>query len=379
MKDLLTSMAIFPLRDGPLSVGPLKASLSTRSLLSSQSVFKRSSQKKTLSVLPLPEVGKNSFFTEAVGDFSISASLNKNEGVVKEPVVYKVSFKGRGHPRLIQLPDLSFGSPWEVYDITESQNFDISKSTKEFEVILIPKEAGNLRIPSFELNTFDPQLGIYKTHVLPEFSLQIERGSGLPENNTADASDEDLPSEAENPVQLDTENRDLSGIWSSENTESIIRYRFQVWSVLYGLLVLLFLVVLYRAQLFQKPKQPLELLMEERLKLVDQKIKHQLNREAGSQLTQLVYLFLSELSDLQPRPSSQNLESLIKAIPPSIKVRYESPIRDTLFQLEQISFAPEETAKQFRTKNHLLSLRRKVFSLLKGMEKYYYRTVSEKG
>ena len=222
-------------------------------------------------------------------------------------------------------------------------------------------------------------MGIYKTHVLPEFSLQIERGSGLPENNTADASDEDLPSEAENPVQLDTENRDLSGIWSSENTESIIRYRFQVWSVLYGLLVLLFLVVLYRAQLFQKPKQPLELLMEERLKLVDQKIKHQLNREAGSQLTQLVYLFLSELSDLQPRPSSQNLESLIKAIPPSIKVRYESPIRDTLFQLEQISFAPEETAKQFRTKNHLLSLRRKVFSLLKGMEKYYYRTVSEKG
>ena len=200
-------------------------------------------------------------------------------------------------------------------------------------------------------------------------------------NESTGDGDGELEQTERQDIKSATEEEDISlDIWISEDigTQGVRAYRRQVWMLAYGFLLTVLLWIIFRAAWSYKRSNFLEQLIKERLQLVDQKIKHQLSRDAGSHLTQLIYLFLFELSDHHLRPLSQNLESLLKSIPPSIKVRYESQIKEVMFELEQISFAPAETAARLRTQSHLRSVRDKVSSLLKDMGKYYSRRSLEK-
>ena len=181
LKALLMASALFPLHAGTLTVGSVRVKSRflggfLSSILGGSSVLEKNSNQELIKVLPLPKEGRGKMFTEAVGDFTVSASVDKKVISVQEPLVYKVRFEGAGHPRLIRLPDMDFGPSFEKYAVTESQKFTVSDSFKEFEVILIPKKSGKFTLPSFELSTFDAELGILQDSYFTCFHDRGDRG-----------------------------------------------------------------------------------------------------------------------------------------------------------------------------------------------------------
>ena len=178
-KYLLAASFLVPLRQGNLKVGDVDISVQLASgniFQFGNPVFEERVKGQVVQVVPLPP-GAGPSFTKAVGDFVLESGVNKKQVAINNSVIYKISFKGTGHPRFIRMPDLNFHSDLELYDKTEVQQFSPKgKAAKQYEWILIPRQWGKIKIPGFELQTFDPDLGIYKTHILPAFILEVKGG-----------------------------------------------------------------------------------------------------------------------------------------------------------------------------------------------------------
>ena len=96
--------------------------------------------------------------------------MKKTEGAVNEPLSLKITFEGSGHPRFIDLPDIPFPSSVDTYPPVQKSQFSNKRiGTKEFEILIIPKQEGRLIIPSFSLSTFNPETNQYIVHQSPEF------------------------------------------------------------------------------------------------------------------------------------------------------------------------------------------------------------------
>ena len=370
-KELIISSALFPIQEGLLTIEPVEI----KTVIFGSSSFRFSkplvhvSKKKQITVLPLPQEGKGQFWTEAVGDFNISARVNKKIVRVQEPVVYKVSFKGEGQVGPIRLPDLNFGSAFEVYDITESQKFAFSQSTKDFEVILIPKTSGELIIPSFELSSFDPHLGIYKTHVLPSFKLKALGKAVL--GDLADQST--IYFEPQKKNTQEGEDKSISIVPLAQDQGQgfyFLKHRKMFWGIIYGLLFLSFVWVAIRFFFSQKDKNSFKKQLKANLKKVDQAMKEQNWKKSGIELNQLMYFFFSEWS--KQNQSAKNWDILLKHINPSIRVKYESKIKDLVSRIEQLSFAKEGSVKALRSKKNVESLKKEVVDLVQKISAEYF-------
>ena len=376
-KQLLTSSALFPVRTGALNIGALRIKshfLSAFSFFGSLKVFLRESKGKKVRVLPLPTERKGSFFTEAVGDFDISAHVNKTVVSVREPIIYKVSFKGKGHPRLIRLPDLNFGDSFRLYDITESQKFSVSESVKTFEVILIPKSSGELLIPSFEITTFDSELGIYKTHILSSFTLKVT-GVSVP-GSYADKSKIYFDSDANAQKQEETEKKNGAADemrlnpWVRDKTsELFIKWRKYFWPLIFGVLFVFFLWTLSRNFSFWKKSDSFKIQLRASLKRIDLAIKDKDWKESGIELNQLMYSFFSKLSG--QGKAVKSWDTLLQNVNPSIRVKYESKVRVLVSRVEQLSFASFEEAKGLRNRQSVEKLKKDLVDLVQEISKEY--------
>ena len=368
-KQIFASSALFPVRTGDLSISPLEVKshfMAPFSLFGSTKVFINQSNEMKIKVLPLPLMGKGIFFTEAVGDFEISASVNRKTASVQEPVLYKVRFKGIGNPRLIRLPDLNFGDSLKVYDITESQKFSVSESIKDFEIILIPKSTGDHLIPSFELSTFDPQLGIYKIHVLPPFQLKVV---GVPvfgrfKSKLYFGTDKKL--QKKEGAQEDSEDMGADKLtpylWSDKPIGFIVQYRKYFWFVIYSLLLVFFILALKRLFLSREGDDSLKVQLKKSMKRVDLAIKSGQWKESGIELNQIMYSFFSDLSG--QKKIVKNWDVLLQNLNPSIRIKYEPRIRNIVSRVEKLSFASFEKAKKLRNERNVEQLKQDTTELI---------------
>ncbi len=376
-KQLLMSSALFPVRTGILGIGALTVRSQFMNFFGfgPSRVFLRESEAKQVKVLPLPDEGKGKFFTEAVGDFNISVDVNKKVISVQEPMIYKVVFKGKGHPRLIRLPDLPFGDSFKVYDVTESQTFSLSNSVKTFEVILIPKSSGELSIPSFELTTFDPQLGIYKTHILPEVKIKVA-GVSVPDGSKDKStlyfeSDTDAK-EAKEPEgkEGDIGKTELTPLMKETTNNFFVENRKYFWIVAYVLLFIFFLTALVRNFLFvRKDTISFKARLNADLKRVDQAIKKKQWKESGIELNQLMYSFFADISG--QGKVVKNWDILLKNINPSIRIKYESQIKVLASSLERLSFASNEEARELRNERNVQKLKKDLVDLIQKISNEY--------
>ena len=379
-KQLLISSALFPVRKGDLNIGSLEVKSHLAFPFMASRVFLKKSKAKKVTVLPLPQEGKGNFFTEAVGDFHVSSNINKKVVSVQEPVVYKVSFKGKGQTRVIRLPNLQFGNVWEVYDTTESQKFSVSESVKDFEVILIPQSSGELIIPSFEVSTFDPQLGIYKTHILPAFKIRVvgvpTPGTRKDESALYFQTEEQHKSKEAKAIHQKEEKSTLTPWLRDKKSEFVIKYRKDFWVIVYSLLFLFFTLVLVRNFSFKREKNRLKIILRVGLKKVDQAIKSADWKQSGIEMNQLMYSFFSEL--LGQNTAVKNWDILLKDMNPSIRIKYESKIRSLVSHLERLSFASSESAGKLRNKKSVAQLKVNLIDLLKQISKEYTLPESKK-
>ena len=138
----------------------------------------------TLNVMvkPLPEAGKPISFKGAVGNFKISAALEKNNITTDDPGSLKVTISGAGNVQLINAPDIVWPQGVEGFESKASENLDkLSVPIKGDKVFIYPftvTNPGNYTIPAINFSYFDISTQSYKTISTQPFSVHVEKGTG---------------------------------------------------------------------------------------------------------------------------------------------------------------------------------------------------------
>lgn len=149
-----------------------------------------------IEVLPLPQEGRPAGFTGAVGDYRISASVDRSSAKTNEAITLKIVLAGSGNIKMMALPPIKFPDQFEVYDpkinekITREDN-RISGS-KTFEYLLIPRRAGQFELPPVRFAYFDPAAGSYRTIATDKITLRIDQGEQTASNIGSGFSKEEV-------------------------------------------------------------------------------------------------------------------------------------------------------------------------------------------
>ncbi|MBN1689097.1 MAG: protein BatD [Candidatus Omnitrophica bacterium] len=130
-----------------------------------------------LKVVPFPSRGKPEDFKGTVGNFRMSASIDKATVKQDEPVTMTLVIEGEGNIETLHKPDIPELDEFKVYDADTASNLyksgDVIAGKKTFEVVFIPVKAGNIRIPKLSFSYFNPRLETYQTLYTPEFVLNV--------------------------------------------------------------------------------------------------------------------------------------------------------------------------------------------------------------
>lgn len=148
----------------------------------------------TIEVKPLPEEGKPADFEGAVGNYTITASVDKTSGKAYEPITLKVTISGTGNIKTIpklNLPALAGFKKYEpVSSVNISKEQDKVRGSQVYTTIIVPQTAGKLVVPEINFCFFDPSSKSYKRINTSAIHLNIEPGKkedsvsmGLPETS----------------------------------------------------------------------------------------------------------------------------------------------------------------------------------------------------
>lgn len=134
-----------------------------------------------IEVLPLPAAGKPAHFSGAVGDYSITASVDRTTAKANEAITLKVRIAGQGNIKTLPPPQMDLPLDFEVYDPKVSQQVDTENAqisgSKSWEYVLVPRYAGAHEIKPIALHYFDPRTKQYAVANTKPITLTIEPGS----------------------------------------------------------------------------------------------------------------------------------------------------------------------------------------------------------
>ncbi|MDR0486037.1 MAG: BatD family protein [Elusimicrobiota bacterium] len=119
-----------------------------------------SSNQIKITVLPLPKEGRPANFFGAVGDFKISAEVDKTEVQTNSPITLTLAVTGNANMKSVSKLDFALDSGLRKYDTIVSET---SMDKKVFTAIIIPMTPGEKIIPQIELSYFNPKTKRYET------------------------------------------------------------------------------------------------------------------------------------------------------------------------------------------------------------------------
>jgi hypothetical protein len=190
---VLKKYILFPQKTGEITIDPFEVDCIVQKRVSSQSrsffddffggyqnvKMPLASKPVTITVKPLPS-GQPANFTGGVGDFRLEASLDKNEVKTNEAVNLTVKVSGSGNLKVLDLPEIKFPPDLETYDPKINSDINVSEKGavgfKEYEYPVVPRHAGEYRIPSIQFTYFDLSAGKYKTLNSGPLILQVAKG-----------------------------------------------------------------------------------------------------------------------------------------------------------------------------------------------------------
>jgi hypothetical protein len=101
-------------------------------------------------VKPLPANSPASFH-EAVGDYTFTTSIDKQNVKTNDAINLKIKVSGNGNIKMIEPLEIKFPTDFETYDPKISVNTNVSNAgvtgSKSFEYLIIPRHSGNFKIP----------------------------------------------------------------------------------------------------------------------------------------------------------------------------------------------------------------------------------------
>lgn len=146
-----------------------------------------------VTVKALPASAKPASFNGAVGDFSIEATINKNEITLNDAAVLRIIIKGEGNFGIINAPAVHWPKDIEAYEPEIKE--DVLRTVvpmrgyKTFAFTVMPKRTGKIKIAPVEFSYFDPQVNQYKTaktdsifiNAVPAAQKNLYNGSAVTE------------------------------------------------------------------------------------------------------------------------------------------------------------------------------------------------------
>jgi hypothetical protein len=195
----IRKLALFPTAAGDYIIKPgtIKASVMEQeqpssfldeffsdSFFSASGIFSRQVEKRlsapamSITVKPFPNVQKPASFKGAVGEFRMSASVDKNTVNQNEPVTLQVVIEGEGNIETLAAPALPELADVKAYEADTKSDFfkvkDLIAGKKTYEIILIPKLAGTLSVPPLEFSYFHPRTERYVTLSTNSFVVTVK-------------------------------------------------------------------------------------------------------------------------------------------------------------------------------------------------------------
>ena len=138
-------------------------------------------------VKPLPEENKPADFKGTVGNFTIMASLQKNNITTDDAGNLQLVIRGAGNIQLINAPKINWPKGMDGYDAKITDGIDKSavpmRGSKAFTYPFTVSAAGTYIIPPVSFSYFDPVVESYKTLSTEPLTVHVEKGKGIPINS----------------------------------------------------------------------------------------------------------------------------------------------------------------------------------------------------
>lgn len=173
----------------------------------------------SMEVRPLPQNGRPTEFTGAIGSFILSSSIDRDRVSLGDPVRLTCKIKGSGNFSAIPAPSLSLGQ--DIKAGPPAFNFEGSASTmhlgeQSFEYVLTPQRPGLLEIEPVRFSFFDPDKQNYQTLSTQAHSLRVDPGEKWIEPVSQEGGIDELPAQKSVSDMFQTESE--PGDWVNSIT-----------------------------------------------------------------------------------------------------------------------------------------------------------------
>ncbi len=175
---VLMKKGLFPLKAGKLTITALDAETTTmQSAFYANASAERRSPALTVEVKPLPVGGRPSGFEPAnVGQFQLTAEVDRNSVRAGEAVTWKVTLRGTGNIRNVRLPKPVLDG-FRAYDPAVKEQVltdgDVVHGEKTYTFLVMPERGGALTLPALELAWFDPRSARYQVSRTPALTVNV--------------------------------------------------------------------------------------------------------------------------------------------------------------------------------------------------------------
>lgn len=198
-------------------------------------------EKTVITVKPLPEEGKPSRFSGAVGQFNFQVRAQPLEVNSGDPVTLTMTISGNGNFDRVLMPALPVSDHFRLFGEPVRKS---SENSVQFEQVISPRTADTLEIPAIPFSFFDTQSGQYRTINSAAIPLKVTAIS----NNTAQvfaAKDSMILPPPQTPFATESDvQRIESAIQSTWN-------KIRPWLWIGPALLLIWLTVLFSRKLHQ--------------------------------------------------------------------------------------------------------------------------------
>ena len=192
LKAIIKKTALFPLSPGKLTIKPMTVTVQQDDFFTDPfaSFFSRRARRSrphniksnevSLKVLPIPQKGKPADFKGTIGNYSITAKVDKASVKAGEPITLTLRIGGTGNIKTIIEPVLPVKGDFEKYDSGSSvkifnKNYRV-QGHKVFKYVYIPKSAGQHEIGSARFTYFSPKARKYITKNTKVFAITATPG-----------------------------------------------------------------------------------------------------------------------------------------------------------------------------------------------------------
>lgn len=183
---------------------------------------KLKSKPVKIEVLPVPEEGKPESYTGAVGNFTVTTSLDKTAITTDDVANFKLIINGSGNIKLIEAPMLKLPNGLSAYDPvvldTITGRTTTISGSKTITYPISPRTPGDYTIPAISFTYFNPQSGKYVTINTNPVKLHVKPGDNYTAGNTRTART-DIHNISTKPIEkLKTQPKPLilsPGYWSA--------------------------------------------------------------------------------------------------------------------------------------------------------------------